>query len=382
MLSSSVPIVILTLIVAVILLASRHPRLVSLFKWLPVPLWCYALPMAAATMGWLPHKHEAWRLLIATCLPFALALLLLGVDLGRVARMGGGLLAAASVGAVGVMVGAPLGTWLLRGALPAEAWKGAGALAATWTGGTMNMLAARALLDVPDAVFAPLVVVDAVTAYGWMALLVLLSGFQAPLNRWLCAEDGPALSPAASPTPDHPVRGSLAAGIALAAGLTVAGFWVAGRLPTSRWISSASGWAVLLVTTATLACSSLAGVRAAGGAVSDLGYVFLYLVLAATGVQARPEALWETPAWLAVGLITVLVHGGLLLAVGRMVRIPVGALATASQANIGGVVSAPLVGAVYDRSLAPAGLLLALAGNALGTYFGWAAAALGRWLSG
>ena len=371
---------VLVLIVAVILIASRQSKLAPLFKWLPVPLWCYALPMAAATLGWLPHEHEAWRLLTGTLLPFALALLLLGVDLGRVVRMGGGLLAAASAGAVGVMVGAPLGAWLLHGALPAEAWKGAGALAATWTGGTMNMLAARALLGVPDAVFAPLIVVDAVTAYGWMALLVLLSGFQTPLNRWLRANDAPASSLHPSAPPARAGRGSMLAGVALAAGVTLAGLWLAERLPTSRWISSASGWAVLLVTTATLACSSLASVRRAGGAVSDLGYVVLYLVLAATGVQAHPEALWKTPAWLAVGLITVLVHGGLLLAAGRLLRIPLGALATASQANIGGVVSAPLVGAVYDRSLAPAGLLLALAGNALGTYCGWAAAALGRWL--
>jgi uncharacterized membrane protein len=72
------------------------------------------------------------------------------------------------------------------------------------------------------------------------------------------------------------------------------------------------------------------------------------------------------------------VHGLLLLIAGRWLRAPLGLLAVASQANIGGVVSAPLVGAVYDRSLAPVGLLLAMAGNAVGTYVGWAAALLCR----
>lgn len=374
------PVVVLGVIVGAVLVAAKQPVLQPVFRWLPVPLWCYALPMAAATLGWLPHEHEAWRLVTTTLLPFALALLLLGVDLGSIVRTGGRLLAAAAAGAVGVMVGAPLGVWLLRGALPAEAWKGAGALAATWTGGTMNLLAARVLLDVPDAVFAPLVVVDAVTAYGWMALLVTLSGFQVRLNRWLRADDGHAVSPMASTTSTRATRGSLPAGTALAAGVTVAGLWLAGQLPTSGWISSASGWAVLLVTTATLGLSAVPGVRRAGDAASGLGYPCLYLVLAATGASASPAALWKTPAWLAVGLVTVAVHGGLLVAAGRLFRIPAGSLATASQANIGGVVSAPLVGAVYDRALAPAGLLLALAGNALGTYFGWASAALGRWL--
>jgi uncharacterized membrane protein len=57
-------------------------------------------------------------------------------------------------------------------------------------------------------------------------------------------------------------------------------------------------------------------------------------------------------------------------------------LATASQANLGGVVSAPLVGAVYHRALAPAGLMLALAFNAVGTYVGWMAAAVCRAMTG
>ncbi len=375
------PVVVLGVMVGAVLVAAKQPVFQSVFRWLPVPLWCYALPMAAATLGWLPHEHQAWRLITANVLPGALALLLLGVDLAGLRRTGGRLLATAAAGAAGVVIGAPLGTWLLRGALPPEAWKGAGALAATWTGGTMNMLAARALLNIPDAVFAPLVVVDAVIAYGWMALLVAASGFQAPLNRWLRAEHDDGSSLERTETTRPAASGSRLTGIVLASTVTLAGLWLAGRAPTSGWISSANGWAVVLVTTATLGLSALPAVRDAGEAASGLGYPCLYLVLAATGAQARPEALWETPAWLVVGLVTVSVHGLLLLTAGRLLRIPVGALATASQANIGGVVSAPLVGAVYHRSLAPVGLVLALAGNALGTYLGWAAAAMGRWLS-
>jgi len=100
----------------------------------------------------------------------------------------------------------------------------------------------------------------------------------------------------------------------------------------------------------------------------------LYLVLAATGAQASIAALWSAPAWLAVGAGVALLHGTVLLMTGRWFRISLGLLATASQANLGGVVSAPLVGAIYHRSLAPVGLLLAMAGNAVGTYLGWLSA--------
>ena len=121
--------------------------------------------------------------------------------------------------------------------------------------------------------------------------------------------------------------------------------------------------------------------RAIGESGPVLGYPALYLVLAATGAQGNLSALWATPAWMGLGLITVAVHGAALMAAGKMLKLPLGLLATASQANIGGVVSAPLVGAVYHKQLAPIGLLLAVAGNALGTYLGLLAATLARFLA-
>ncbi|MBI2104816.1 MAG: DUF819 family protein [Candidatus Omnitrophica bacterium] len=376
------PAAVLGLIVAAVLLAERRPALQHFFRWLPVPLWCYALPLLAAELGWLPREPAPYRLLTDQLLPLALALLLLGADLPAVMRTGARALLAALVGAAGIVAGVALGALLLRDALPPDAWKGAGALAGTWTGGTMNLLALRTLLSMPDPLFAPLIVVDAVIAYGWMALLIAASGFQRPLNAWLRASAAPDAAERLSTVPgaragSSRLRPLLLCGVgamALALGSRLA----ARHLPTFLLVSSATGWTVLLVTTAALAFSLAPAVRRAGAHGTLLGYPLLYLVLAATGAQARLDALWSTPAWLALGVIVVLVHGALLLLMGRALRIPLGTLATASQANIGGVVSGPLVGAIYHRSLAPVGLLLAVAGNAAGTYLGLLAASLCR----
>ena len=54
----------------------------------------------------------------------------------------------------------------------------------------------------------------------------------------------------------------------------------------------------------------------------------------------------------------------------RMMRAPLFLVAAASQANIGGVASAPVVAAVYEPGLASVGLLLAILGNIVGTYLG------------
>ncbi len=380
------PVAGLTLIVAAVLAAERRPRSARLFRWLPSPLWCYVLPAAAVGLGWLPRgglEPSPYRLLTDRLLPVALGLLLIGVDVPAVARVGARSLLAAAAGAAGIVVGIPIAFWIAQPFLPPESWRGAGALAGTWTGGTMNLLALRAILGTPEAMFAPLILVDALVAYGWMALLVAASSLQRPINRWLRAvEDS---HDAAIPALSDPSPGRRRRALGFCAALALALAWcargAADRLPSVPLVGTASGWTVLLVTTAALALSLVPTIRRIGQAGSRLGAPCLYLVLAATGAQARIDALWSSPAWLAVGLGALLLHGTALVLMGRLFRIPLAILATASQANVGGVVSAPLVGAVYHRALAPVGLLLAVAGNALGTHLGLLSASLCHILS-
>jgi len=74
----------------------------------------------------------------------------------------------------------------------------------------------------------------------------------------------------------------------------------------------------------------------------------------------------------------VAVHAVVLLAGARLLRAPLFLVAAASQANIGGVASAPLVAEVYHPGLASVGLLLAILGNIVGTWLGIVCAQLCR----
>ena len=375
----------LVAMLAVVLRAQRLAAFHRLFRWLPTPLWCYGLPMLAVTIGWLPARHPIYSTLTTTLLPCALVLLLLDINLPEVARIGWRALAAMGLGAASIVVGAPIIAWLLRAELPAEAWKGVGTLAATWTGGSMNLLAMRTILGTPESIFTSLMVVDAVIAYGWMALLVAASSAQAPIDRWLRApppnillknrEEDLVGGRAISCTPT-----TLAACALIAGSLTVVANRLALMLPTNVLINTRSGWTVLLVTTLALIASMAPSVRRLGRCATTLGTPCLLLVLASMGAQASLAALWSTPQWIMLGAGVAVVHGIIMLVGGRLLRLPLGVLATASQANFGGVVSAPLVGAVYEERLAPIGLGLAIIGNAVGTYLGLGAASLARWL--
>jgi uncharacterized membrane protein len=66
---------------------------------------------------------------------------------------------------------------------------------------------------------------------------------------------------------------------------------------------------------------------------------------------------------------------------GRLLKVPMFLIATSSQANIGGVVSAPIIATVYQKSLAPVGLLMGVLGNIIGIYFGLLTAWILSWIS-
>lgn len=336
--------------------------------------------MIGVSAGWLPRGDPAYRFVTPFLLPFALGLLLLGVHVPTVWRVGWRALAAMGVGALSIVVGTPLIAWLWRAQLPSEAWKGVGALSATWTGGSMNLLAVRAIVETPEAIFTALIVTDALIAYGWMAMLVALSSRQAAMDRWLRADSSlPMGTPATESSSLNEGRAKVI-GMLVAAGVVGAALLASSWCPSIPLIPSRSGWVIVLVTTFSLGLASLNAVRRVSHGAAAMGYPCLYLVLAAMGAQASLTSLWAAPAWLGIGAGVALVHGTTLLLIGRWMRLPLALLATASQANFGGVVSAPLVGALYHEQLAPVGLCLALLGNAVGTYLGLWSASLAQGL--
>jgi uncharacterized membrane protein len=103
---------------------------------------------------------------------------------------------------------------------------------------------------------------------------------------------------------------------------------------------------------------------------SKIGYYILYFVLTAIGAKASIANINAAFILIAAGFVIIAVHAFFLLAGARLLRAPLFLVAAASQANVGGVASAPVVAAVYEPGLASVGLLLAILGNIVGTYLG------------
>ncbi|MBI3320528.1 MAG: DUF819 family protein, partial [Candidatus Omnitrophica bacterium] len=93
------PVLVLVGLVALLLLLSRCPVGERLFRWLPIPLWCYGVPMLLRAVGWLPVDATGYAWATDHLFPVALALLLLGVDVAALRRIGLHALLAVVVGA-------------------------------------------------------------------------------------------------------------------------------------------------------------------------------------------------------------------------------------------------------------------------------------------
>lgn len=141
-------------------------------------------------------------------------------------------------------------------------------------------------------------------------------------------------------------------------------------------------WKYVIVTTLGLMASFTGLRRLEGAGASRIGSVFLYLLVAAIGATANFNRMAEAPGYIVVGLVWMAVHVAVLLFVGWWIKAPIFYVAVGSQANIGGAASAPVVASAYHPSLAPVGVLLAVAGYVLGTYAGLICAGLLRWVAG
>ena len=108
-----------------------------------------------------------------------------------------------------------------------------------------------------------------------------------------------------------------------------------------------------------------------GVGASRIGSVFIYILVATIGMKMNILAIFDNPGLFLVGLIWMMIHAIMLIAVAKAIRAPFFFMAVGSQANVGGAASAPIVASAFHPSLAPVGVLLAVLGYAIGTYGAW-----------
>src|SRR5690606_32060621 len=237
--------------------------------------------------------------------------------------------------------------------------------------------------------FGQFIAVDVLVANVWMAILLFLAARANAFDRWTRA-DTTAIDDLKRRIEDYQAQHSRIPTLTdlmviLAVGLGVTGLshflaeplvgWIA-SLPES-WrlqdysLTSGFFWLVVLATTFGVILSFTPARRLEGVGASRIGSAMLYVLVATIGMHMDLGALLDRPWLFLLGLIWITVHAALMLLVAKLIRAPLFFMAVGSQANIGGAASAPVVASAFHPALAPVGVLLAVLGYALGTYFAY-----------
>ena len=392
--------------------SSENPIFRKFYKYVPMLLMCYFLPSLLTFFGVVnPERSNLYFVASRYLLPACLVLLTLSIDLKEIFKLGPKALIMFLTGTAGVVLGGPIAilivSWfdpeLVGGSGFEATWRGLSTVAGSWIGGGANQAAmfdifmldeemSPAQTSKANQLFGVMVAVDVIVAELWMVFLLLGVGKAKQIDRWFKADassvdrlqkkmENFSLSTARIPSvTDLMVLLAIAFGITGVCHLIggTIGPYIETNYPQLDKFSLDSKffWLIVLATTFGILLSFTRVKNYEGAGASKIGTLFIFILVATIGMNMDIRAIAEHPGLFLVGGIWMLIHVGLLIFVGWMIRAPYFFLAVGSKANIGGAASAPVVAAAFHPSLAPVGVLLAVLGYALGTYMAWFCAIL------
>jgi len=387
----------------------------KLFQYVPPLLFIYATPVFLNNFDVIPSKSVIYSGLGEYLLPAFIVLMLIKVNIPAVVKVMGKGVLVMLMGTVGVMVGAVVAYAIVHPWLSPDAWKGYGALAGSWIGGTANMAATAEILGTSEEQFGLAVIADNVVYVVWLPMLLMSRDFADRFNKWArVPEDRIAMMDEAAELHFEEdqapkmsqylflfavVIGVVWIGRSLAPGIST---WFTSLEPAIiaffgdihrylSWIpkllvvlvslfSSETTVRILLVTTIALVLSVTPVSKLPNS--TALGTALVYIFVAGMGARASVAGLAEAPMFVLGAFIWIFIHGLFCLAGAWIFRVDVHSVAIASAANIGAAASAPIVAAHHRPSLVPVSILMALLGYAMGNYLAPLTGQLARMAAG
>ncbi len=379
---------VLLLIPALLFWLNENTRVSAMFQRVPILIFAYFVPTILSNLGIIPRSSDVYTWVMAFILPASLLLLTISVDLKGVLRLGPNALILFFAGTLGIVVGGPVALFLFEPWLPPDIWMGMSALSGSWIGGGVNFIAIGKSVGATEDMLGMMVFVDVMVGYTWTGILMFLAGRSEAFDRRLNADTSSIdeLKERVMSFQKRTERVSSTSDFMVLLAIAFGGAWLADvggkALPSVGDFIGAFSWKVILITTAGILLSFTRFRDYEGAGASKLGTVFLYMLIGTIGAGADVSKIFEYPMLLAMASVWISIHGLILFAVLWVLKAPLFFLAVGSQANVGGVASAPVVASVFHPALASVGVLLGVLGYVVGTYAGLFAAFLLRWIAG
>ncbi|MBU1989289.1 DUF819 family protein [bacterium] len=336
----------------------------KIFQFVPGVVMIYAFSMLLAGLG-IYEKNEqidaVYSLAKSNLLPAMLFLMLLQVDFSHFLKLGKTLLLSYILAVLSLALG-----FILIAALfdfnqtEAAAF---GALSGSWMGGTANMIAVGSALNVSNEAYGYALIVDSVNYTVWVMFLLFLVPFAKKFNTFSGAKKSEALF----------------SQIGCACNMGAKRYWLLILFAVLVSLISqiiATHIEILSQTTTVVLLATLFGVlgsftklKSINGS-SEVSSTMLYIMIALIGSKAVFESFSEVGVYVLAGFCILVVHALIMTAGAKIFKLDLFSVAVASLANIGGVASAPILAAAYNKSLVSVGVLMAVMGYLIGTFGG------------
>lgn len=338
----------------------------KVFRYIPAVVMIYASSMVLASLGVFGQNEaiiDIYKLTKSNLLPAMLFLMLLQVDFAHFLKLGKTLLISYALAVFSLAI-AFIAVVVLFG-FDKESAAAFGALSGSWTGGTANMVAVGSALGVSQEAFGYALVVDSVNYTLWVMFLLFLVPFAPLFNRFTKSGE----------------RLAYLSDIGCACTIGTKRYWLlivlALAVSLLSQIVAQNVDIINKTTTIVLSASVLGGLasftklRELNGS-SEVSHTMLYILVALIGSKALLENFSNLELYVAAGFSILVVHALIMVLGAKLFRLDLFSIALASLANIGGVASAPILAAAYNKSLVSVGVLMAIMGYLVGTFGGLA----------
>ncbi|HEX9725720.1 MAG TPA: DUF819 family protein, partial [Vicinamibacteria bacterium] len=132
----------------------------KVFDFLPAIIWIFLAPIFLSNLNVIPRSTPIYSTFRSFAVPMFIVLMLLDINIKEVLKVawrGAGVMV---LGSFGIVLGAATAFAIFRSGLPPDTWKGFGALAGSWIGGTGNLAAVAESIQTPSEMVGMVVLVD------------------------------------------------------------------------------------------------------------------------------------------------------------------------------------------------------------------------------
>lgn len=344
-------------------LLERKTKL-KIFKFVPSVVMIYAFSMLLATLGMFEKNDEIdniYSLTKTNLLPAMLFLMLLQIDFSHFFKLGRSLLISYVLAVLSLACGFIIVSVVFD--FNQDTASAFGALAGSWMGGTANMIAVGSALGVSQEAYGYALIVDSVNYTLWVMLLLFLVPLASVFNKFTGAKESEAIFSQIGCACNMGAKRYWLL-IFLALVISLVSQMIAGHVEILNKTTT-----VVLLATIFGILGSFTKLKTMNGS-SEVATTMLYILIALIGSKAVFESFSEVGVYVLAGFSILVIHSIIMVAGAKIFKLDLFSIAVSSLANIGGVASAPILAAAYNKSLVSVGVLMAIMGYLIGTFGG------------